>query len=83
MAIDEIPDQIPAADSGGTGDRLNPAALTLAQAAKVLSAAGGGLVSEAMLQKHAAAGAPVSADGHVNLVHYAAWLNSKDFAHAD
>ena len=49
-------------------------ALTLAQVAKVLSAAGNRRITEDMLRADIDAGAPVSADGTINLVHYAAWL---------
>ncbi len=49
-------------------------ALTVAQAAKVLSAAGGGRITGEMLGADIEAGAPVNADGTMNLVHYAAWL---------
>ena len=49
-------------------------ALTPPQAAKVLSAAGGRRITEAMLRADVDAGAPVNADGTLNLVHYAAWL---------
>jgi hypothetical protein len=54
--------------------RLNPAALTLEQAAQVLSTAGRTNVSVEMLQADIAAGAPTNADGTLNLVFYAAWL---------
>lgn len=60
-----MPDDIP---------RLNPAALTLEQAAKVLSTAGRTHVSVEMLQEDIAAGAPTNTDGTLNLVFYAAWL---------
>jgi hypothetical protein len=66
-----------AADAGGGSGPINPAALTPAQAAKVLSAVGNGPVTEEMIRRHIAAGAPTTADGRINLVHYAAWL-SKD-----
>ena len=49
-------------------------ALTVAQATKVLSAAGGRRISEQMLRADIDAGAPVNADGTLNLVHYTAWL---------
>jgi len=49
-------------------------ALTVAQAAKVLSAAGGRRITEAMLRADIDAGAPANADGTINLVHYTAWL---------
>lgn len=66
-----------AADVPAPGDQeaVNPAALTVAQAAKVLSAVGNGPVSEEAIRRHIAAGAPTTADGRLNLVHYAAWLN--------
>lgn len=54
--------------------KLNPAALTLADAARLLSAAGGQRVTPDMLEADRAAGAPTNADGTLNLVHYAAWL---------
>ncbi len=50
---------------------LDPAALTLQEAAKML-----GLRRE-WLEEDVATGAPTGADGTVNLVHYAAWLNLK------
>ncbi len=54
--------------------QLNPSAMSLAEAAQMLSRLGVTLVSEAMLQTDISAGAPVNADGTINLVHYAAWL---------
>lgn len=56
---------------------INPLAMTVAEAAKVLSAVGVGAVTEEMLNRHLAAGAPVSADGRINLVHLGAWLNQR------
>lgn len=53
---------------------LNPQAMTLADAARVFSAAAGATIDVAMLEADVAAGAPVNADGTINLVHYAAWL---------
>ncbi len=49
-------------------------ALTVAQAAKVLSAAGDRRITEEMLHADIEAGAPVNGDGTINLVHYTAWL---------
>jgi len=49
-------------------------ALTPAQAAKILAAAGSRRITEAMVLADIDAGAPTNADGTVNLVHYAAWL---------
>ena len=48
---------------------LNPAALRLEDAVRMLG------ISADMLRADLAAGAPTNADGTINLVHYAAWLN--------
>jgi hypothetical protein len=53
---------------------LNPNALSLADAARLLARVGGQAVTIEMLQADLAAGAPTNADGTINLVHYAAWL---------
>jgi hypothetical protein len=53
---------------------LNPAALPVADAARVLTRVGGASITEAMLRADIDAGAPTNADGSLNLVHYAAWL---------
>ncbi|MGD8453645.1 MAG: hypothetical protein PVJ57_17670 [Phycisphaerae bacterium] len=58
----------------GAEARLNPAALPLADAARLLSAAGGQAVTVEMLEADVAAGAPTNADGTLNLIRYAAWL---------
>ena len=49
-------------------------ALTVGQAAKVLSAAGGRRITEEMVRADIDAGAPVNPDGTINLVHYTGWL---------
>lgn len=54
--------------------QLSPTAMTPADAAKLLSAVGGNLVTEEMLREDLGLGAPVNADGKPNLLHYAAWL---------
>lgn len=54
--------------------RLSPTAMTLVDAAKLLSAVGGTKVTEEMLHEDLGLGAPANADGTLNLVHYAAWL---------
>jgi hypothetical protein len=57
--------------------RLNPAALGVADAARVLTrigGVGGKPVTEEMLRADIEAGAPTNTDGTLNLVHYAAWL---------
>ncbi len=54
---------------------LNPTGLSLTHTARALSAAENGKVTAEMLQANVDAGAPTKADGTLNLVHYAAWLN--------
>jgi len=63
--------------TGAEHTALNPAALSLTDTARVLSAAQNGEVTVEMLQADVEAGAPTNADGTINLVHYAAWLNMK------
>ena len=55
-------------------ERLNPAARSLADAAKLLAAAGGRVVTVDMLQAAVERGAPALPDGRVNLVDLLAWL---------
>jgi hypothetical protein len=62
------------ADNDDNKPRLSPTALSLADAAKLLSKAAGQSISVEMLEADIAAGAPANADGTLNLVHYAAWL---------
>lgn len=54
--------------------QLNPAALPLRDAARLLAKVGGPSITEAMLRADVEAGAPTNPDGTLNLVHYAAWL---------
>jgi hypothetical protein len=53
---------------------INPSALGLADVAQLLAKVGGHAITEAMLRRDLAAGAPANPDGTINLVHYAAWL---------
>ncbi len=53
---------------------LNPNALAVASAARLLTKVGGQPVTEDMLRADIDAGAPTNVDGTINLVHYAAWL---------
>ena len=53
---------------------MSPTALSIADAARLLSRVGGRPVTESMLQDDVDDGAPVNADGTIHLVHYAAWL---------
>jgi len=66
------PPQGPAAP-GGAG-ALSPSAMTLQQAARVLVAVGARYATVENIRRDIETGAPVNADGTVNLVHYAAWL---------
>lgn len=62
------------APSDGGPQRLNPGAMSPADAARVLTRVGGSPVTEDMLRADIDAGAPTNADGSINLVQYAAWL---------
>lgn len=60
--------------------KLNPLSMTPADAARLLSKAGGQPVSEEQVREAVAASAPTDAEGNLNLVHLGAWLlkeNSK------
>ena len=61
-------------NSAAGADRVDPGALSVEQIARLLTAAGGKTVSERTVRAHIEAGAPVSAEGRLNLVHYVAWL---------
>ena len=62
------------APSPGGKPGLNPAAISVTDAATVLSRMGGKPVTADMLEADIDGGAPTNADGTINLVHYAAWL---------
>ena len=64
-------------DDARSGGRLDPAALSVHDAARMLG------VERAWLEADLEAGAPRNADGTVNLVHYAAWLNLAQGEDAD
>ncbi len=53
---------------------LNPLAMPIPDAARLLSAVGGQSIDEATIRSDIEAGGPTNADGTLNLVHYAAWL---------
>ena len=61
---------------------LDPQAMTLEIAARLLSRIGGKTVTVDVLQADIDAGAPANTDGTLNLVHFAAWL-VKEMASAD
>jgi len=67
----------------GRDAKLNPTALPLADAARLLSAVGGQAVTVEMLQADLSAGAPTNADGTLNLIQYAAWLVKEMSSGAD
>ena len=68
------PEHAPSSGPGQGTSRLSPAALGVADAARVLTRMGGKPVTEEMLRADIDAGAPTNSNGTINLVHYAAWL---------
>ncbi|MBS0338841.1 MAG: hypothetical protein JSS40_18960 [Proteobacteria bacterium] len=68
------PEHAPSPEHAQGMSRLNPAALGVADAARVLSRIGGKPVTEEMLRADIDAGAPTNANSTINLVQYAAWL---------
>ena len=54
--------------------RINPLALSVSDAARLLSKAGGRLISNEQIEADVAAGAPQNGDSTINLISYAAWL---------
>jgi hypothetical protein len=53
---------------------MSPTAIAVADAARLLSAAGSRPVTPEQILVDIDAGAPANGDGTINLVHYAAWL---------
>lgn len=72
-AVDAVAESIREGETASS-EILNPNALSLPDAAKLLSRASGQLITVEMLQADIAAGAPTNSNGTINLVHYAAWL---------
>ena len=68
--------------SDDPGKKLNPAALSLVEAARILSASGPKPVTAELLRADIDAGAPTNPNGTLNLVHYTAWL-VKEMGRAD
>ncbi|MEO2031504.1 MAG: hypothetical protein ABGZ35_05420 [Planctomycetaceae bacterium] len=54
-------------------ESMNPNALPIDVAARMLSKAGARQITETMIRNDVDAGAPTNPDGTLNLVHYAAW----------
>ena len=52
---------------------MDPSAMEVAVAARLLSGACGQLITAEMIAADIAAGAPVNGDGTINLIHYTAW----------
>ena len=61
----------------GGKEKLNPAALTPTEAARMLSVASGRKITVAMVREAIAAGAPVLSDERLNLVQLMAWLEGE------
>ena len=61
-------------DSQTAQAKLSATALSVQDAARLLTAVGGTPVSEEMIELDIADGAPTNANGTIHLVHYAAWL---------
>lgn len=68
---------------GEQENKLNPMALPVADAARLLSAVGGQAVTVEMMHSDIAVGAPANADGTINLIQYAAWLVREMSGRAD
>ncbi|MCC7407738.1 MAG: hypothetical protein IT442_06675 [Phycisphaeraceae bacterium] len=74
----------PGAEAGAKSSAtaaINPAALSIEDVAKLLSAAGGRRITPEDVQEDIDTGAPVGRDGRMNLVHYTAWLIREVQAH--
>lgn len=54
--------------------KLDPTALTVADAARLLGNAIGQAIDAAKIEADIAQGAPVNGDGTINLMQYCAWL---------
>lgn len=63
--------------------RINPLALPISDAAKVLSKAGGRVIRVDQIEADIAAGAPQNGDGTINLIAYAAWLAREERGRGD
>ena len=60
--------------TGSAPKPIDPSALSITDAARLLSKAGGRIVNEAALQLDIDDGAPTNPDGTINLVNFTAWL---------
>jgi len=64
-------------------DKLDPSRLSIDEAIKVLKAAGSRSATKEALEGDIAQGAPLNADGTINLVHLCAWLAREVIARGD
>jgi hypothetical protein len=55
-------------------EKLQPTALSVKDAAKLLTAVGGRTITPEMIARDTDNGAPVNPDGTLNLIQYAAWI---------
>ena len=62
------------ASMDGNKENVNPNAMSVDQAAKLLSSAARRQIPASQIADDIAAGAPTNADGTINVLHYAAWL---------
>ena len=62
--------------------QINPLSLSTQDVARLVSAAGGRKVTPEQVQADIDAGAPLGADGKINLIHYAAWLTRESAGEA-
>lgn len=75
----------PGAFGGPTGpllpmsesNRIDPLALSVADAARLLSKGAGRAITTEQIESDLAAGLPRNADGTISLITYAAWLSSQ------
>ncbi|MFI4855495.1 MAG: hypothetical protein ACIAQF_11030 [Phycisphaerales bacterium JB065] len=56
---------------------LNPSAMTVDDAARLLSGLGSRKIAADRIREDIEAGAPANEDGTVNILHYAAWAAKK------
>ena len=71
---------LPSASGGPKA--MNPSSLTVEQLARLLTTGGAKMATAEIIRQHIELGAPVSADGRMNLVHYMAWV-AREVANAD
>ena len=62
--------------------QIDPKALSIADAARILSSASGRTVTEEMLREAVRAGLPLKANDRIDIFTFAAWLN-RELAHAN